>query len=100
LFGVCLYCCCRINEACTLSVNDAYDRVGRARAELIIPKGNIKGKLATRAIPELLYWIDKTEAMPVQEVIKLVRSNGMFQSLHTSSLFFALDKLGKISFNE
>src|SRR5919199_2300671 len=48
---------------------------------------------------------DETErieivTMPVQEVIKLVRSNGMFQALHTSSLFFALDKLGKISFNE
>jgi integrase/recombinase XerD len=24
LFGICLYCCCRINEACTLSVNDVY----------------------------------------------------------------------------
>ncbi len=51
LFGICLYCCCRINEACTLSVNDVYDRRGRVRAELIIRKGNTKGKLATRAIP-------------------------------------------------
>jgi len=51
LFGICLYCCCRINEACTLNVNDAYDRAGRVRAELIIRKGNTKGKLATRAIP-------------------------------------------------
>ena len=51
LFGICLYCCCRINEACTLSVNDVYDKAGRARGELIIRKGNTKGKLATRAIP-------------------------------------------------
>ncbi len=51
LFGICLYCCCRINEACTLSVSDVYDRSGRVRAELIIRKGNSKGKLATRAIP-------------------------------------------------
>jgi integrase/recombinase XerD len=51
LFGICLYCCCRINEACTLSVNDVYSRAGKARAELIIRKGNTKGKLATRAIP-------------------------------------------------
>jgi integrase/recombinase XerD len=51
LFGICLYCCCRINEACTLSVNDAYNRVGRVRPELLIRKGNTKGKLATRSIP-------------------------------------------------
>jgi integrase/recombinase XerD len=51
LFGICLYCCCRINEACTLSVTDVYDRAGKARAELIIRKGNTKGKLATRSIP-------------------------------------------------
>ncbi|HEY9598908.1 MAG TPA: site-specific integrase [Cyanophyceae cyanobacterium] len=51
LFGICLYCCCRINEACTLNVNDVYDRSGRVRDELIIRKGNTKGKLATRAIP-------------------------------------------------
>ncbi len=51
LFGICLYCCCRINEACTLSVSDTYDQSGRVRTELIIRKGNTKGKLATRAIP-------------------------------------------------
>ena len=48
---------------------------------------------------------DETEkieivTLPVQEVIKLLRSNDVFQALHTSSLFFALDKLGKINFNE
>jgi integrase/recombinase XerD len=47
LLGICLYCCCRINEACTLSVNDVYNRVGRVRPELLIRKGNTKGKLAT-----------------------------------------------------
>jgi integrase/recombinase XerD len=51
LFGICLYCCCRINEACTLSVNDVYDRKGKVRPELLIRKGNTKGKLATRSIP-------------------------------------------------
>ena len=51
LFGICLYCCCRINEACTLSVSDVYDRAGIVRGELLIRKGNTKGKLATRVIP-------------------------------------------------
>ena len=50
LFGICLYCCCRINEACTLSVNDVYSK-GKVRPELLIRKGNTKGKLATRSIP-------------------------------------------------
>jgi len=51
LFGICLYCCCRINEACTLSVNDVYSCFGALRPELLIRKGNTKGKLATRSIP-------------------------------------------------
>lgn len=50
LFGICLYCCCRINEACTLSVNEVYSK-GRVRPEVLIRKGNTKGKLATRSIP-------------------------------------------------
>jgi integrase/recombinase XerD len=50
LFGICLYCCCRINEACTLSVNDVYSK-GTVKPELLIRKGNTKGKLATRSIP-------------------------------------------------
>jgi len=50
LFGICLYCCCRINEACTLNVKDVYSK-GRVRPELLIRKGNTKGKLATRSIP-------------------------------------------------
>jgi integrase/recombinase XerD len=50
LFGICLYCCCRINEACTLNVLDVYSK-GRVRPELLIRKGNTKGKLATRSIP-------------------------------------------------
>jgi integrase/recombinase XerD len=32
-------------------VNDVYNRVGRVRPELLIRKGNTKGKLATRSIP-------------------------------------------------
>ena len=51
LFGICLYCCCRINEACTLNVNDIYSRTRVVRPELLIRKGNTKGKLATRSIP-------------------------------------------------
>jgi integrase/recombinase XerD len=33
LFGICLYCCCRINEACTLNVNDVYSK-GRVIEDL------------------------------------------------------------------
>jgi integrase/recombinase XerD len=51
LFGICLFSACRINEACTLKVRDAYDTAGRVRPKLIIRKGNTKGKLATRTIP-------------------------------------------------
>jgi integrase/recombinase XerD len=67
LFGICLYCCCRINEACTLNVNDVYSK-GRVRPELLIRKGNTKGKLATRAIPviEDLRVLLKTYRFPVE----------------------------------
>ena len=51
LFGICLFTACRINEACTLKITDAYDTAGRVRPKLIIRKGNTKGKLATRTIP-------------------------------------------------
>lgn len=51
LFGICLFCACRIKEACTLRTRDAYDSKGRVLKELIIRKGNTKGKLATRTIP-------------------------------------------------
>ncbi len=51
LFGICLYTAARINEACTLRRVDAYDKRDQVRPELIIRKGNTKGKLATRCIP-------------------------------------------------
>lgn len=51
LFAVCLYTACRISEAVTLTKRDVYDERGRVRPELIIRKGNTKGKLATRTIP-------------------------------------------------
>lgn len=51
LFGVCLYCACRINEACTIRVNDVYRCKGEVKEELIIRKCYSKGKLATRSIP-------------------------------------------------
>ena len=53
LCAVMLYTGCRVNEAVTLKVADAYDKKGRVRPELIIRKGNTKGKLATRTIPVL-----------------------------------------------
>jgi integrase/recombinase XerD len=51
LFGICLYTACRINEACTLRRVDVFDKKRSVRPELIIRKGNSKGKLATRCIP-------------------------------------------------
>jgi integrase/recombinase XerD len=51
LFGICLYTACRIAEACTLRRKDVFDEKRRVRPELIIRKGNTKGKLATRTIP-------------------------------------------------
>lgn len=51
LFGICLFCACRIREACTLHARDVYDTAGRVLPKLIIRKGNTKGKLATRTIP-------------------------------------------------
>ena len=51
LFAVCLYTACRISEAVTLRKRDVLDQKGRVRPEIIIRKGNTKGKLATRTIP-------------------------------------------------
>lgn len=51
--AVMLYTGCRVNEAVTLKITDVYDKKGRIRPELIIRKGNTKGKLATRTIPVL-----------------------------------------------
>ena len=53
LSAVMLYTACRVREAVTLKITDVYDRKGRVRPELIIRKGNTKGKLATRTIPVL-----------------------------------------------
>ncbi|MCF2152207.1 site-specific integrase [Desmonostoc muscorum LEGE 12446] len=53
LIAVMLYTGCRVNEAVTLNIKDVYNSKGRIRAELIIRKGNSKGKLATRSIPIL-----------------------------------------------
>lgn len=51
LFGICLFTACRIMEACTLRRLDVFDEKRLVRPELIIRKGNTKGKLATRTIP-------------------------------------------------
>lgn len=51
LFGICLLTACRINEAVTLATTDVYAPDRQVRPELIIRKGNTKGKLATRSIP-------------------------------------------------
>lgn len=53
LCAVLLYTGCRIQEGVTLKVADVYDRTGKLRPELVIRKGNTKGKLATRTIPVL-----------------------------------------------
>ncbi|AKG24918.1 tyrosine-type recombinase/integrase [Calothrix sp. 336/3] len=53
LCAVMLYTACRVREAVTLKITDVYDRKGRVRPEMIIRKGNTKGKLATRTIPVL-----------------------------------------------
>ncbi|MBW4617737.1 MAG: tyrosine-type recombinase/integrase [Desmonostoc vinosum HA7617-LM4] len=53
LCAVMLYTACRVKECVTLKIKDVYDSRGRVRPELIIRKGNTKGKLATRTIPVL-----------------------------------------------
>jgi integrase/recombinase XerD len=53
LFAVCLYTACRISEAVTLRKRDVLDLKGNVRPEIIIRKGNTKGKLATRTIPAI-----------------------------------------------
>jgi len=53
LCAVMLYTACRVRECVTLKVKDVYDSKRRVRPELIIRKGNTKGKLATRTIPVL-----------------------------------------------
>ena len=51
IFAICLYTACRINECVTLRTTDVYYRKGIVRPEIILRKGNTKGKLATRCIP-------------------------------------------------
>ena len=51
LFGICLFSACRIREACTLRVTNAYDVSGRILPRLTIGKANTKSKLATCSIP-------------------------------------------------
>jgi len=51
LFGVCLFSACRIREACTLLTADIYTPSGIVRPQLMLRKGQTKGKLATRSIP-------------------------------------------------
>jgi len=53
LCALMLYTACRVNEIVTLKTLDVYDTSGKVRPELIIRKGNTKGKLATRTIPVL-----------------------------------------------
>lgn len=53
LCAVMLYTACRVKECVTLKTKDVYDSKRRVRPELIIRKGNTKGKLATRTIPVL-----------------------------------------------
>lgn len=49
LFGVCLYCACRINEACTLLTGDVFGKMG-VRSKILFRYYNTKGKKETREI--------------------------------------------------
>jgi integrase/recombinase XerD len=51
VFGICLYVACRVAEACSLRVIDVFTPAGVVRSEMVIRKGNTKGKLGTRTIP-------------------------------------------------
>ena len=51
LFGICLYAACRVAEACSLKVIDVFTPANVIRSEMVIRKGNTKGKLGTRTIP-------------------------------------------------
>jgi hypothetical protein len=53
LFAVCLYTAGRISEAVTLRQRDVLDSKGNIRPEIIIRKGNTKGKLAPAPFPSL-----------------------------------------------
>jgi integrase/recombinase XerD len=68
--AVMLYTGCRVNEAVSLKIIDVYDKKGRIRPELIIRKGNTKGKLATRTIPvidDLRYFLEEYKPVPNYE---------------------------------
>lgn len=84
LFAVCLYTACRISEAVTLSQRDVYDTKGQVRPELIIRKGNTKGKLATRTIPVIEDLRSKLEAYtPRRDSIYLFPGNEGHSRAHT-----------------
>ncbi len=53
LCTVMLYTACRLKEYVTLKIKDVYDLKNKVRPELIIRKGNTKGKLPIRSIPVL-----------------------------------------------
>ncbi|MBD1863050.1 site-specific integrase [Trichocoleus sp. FACHB-46] len=50
LFGTCLYTGCRINEACSVLIPDAYDSRG-VRTKIMIRKSHTKGQQETRQVP-------------------------------------------------
>lgn len=51
LFGICLYTACRINEACSLRINDVYRCKGSVNPYIVFRKNTTKNRLATRVIP-------------------------------------------------
>ncbi|MEP0924829.1 site-specific integrase [Leptolyngbya sp. ST-U4] len=64
LFGVCLYCACRINEACILERGDVFGGYG-VRSKLVIRKVNTKGKQGTREIrvhPQLRQYLEEYDS--------------------------------------
>lgn len=100
LFAVCLYTACRISEAVTLTKRDVYDTTGNVRPELIIRKGNTKGKLATRTIPVIEDLRIKLEAYtPRDDSIYLFPGNELHQRanthLHRDSAIWLLNQACK-----
>ncbi|PSF30997.1 integrase [Aphanothece hegewaldii CCALA 016] len=84
LFAVCLYTACRISEAVTLTKRDVYDSKNQVRPEIIIRKGNTKGKLATRTIPVIEDLRLKLETYtPRTDSIYLFPGNELHQRANT-----------------
>ena len=71
LFGVCLYCACRINEACTLLTGDVFGKMG-VRSKILFRYYNTKGKKETREIlvhPDFIAVSVTPDCFPLQQSV-------------------------------